>query len=119
MVHNFNLKKGDLIGVNLTGRKNNFIIDDFIPTEEKIVKLNFDNTKPKPDIMFNIEDWNVDGSSTGQSITKNSDDVSPILLDDVVTIDIKAKLCSIFCRYYPTRYDIHQGILLIRGSKVI
>ena len=35
--------------------------------------INFDNTKPKPDIMFNIEDWNVDGSSTGQSITKNSD----------------------------------------------
>ena len=46
MVHNFNLKKGDLIGVNLTGRKNNFIIDDFIPTEESIVKLEFNNTQP-------------------------------------------------------------------------
>jgi len=46
MVYNFNLKKDDLIGVSLSGRKNNFIIDDFVTTEEKIIELNYDKSHP-------------------------------------------------------------------------
>ena len=34
---------------------------------------NNNSDKTESDIIFNIDDWNVDGSSTGQSITKNSD----------------------------------------------
>lgn len=46
MVLNFNLKEGDVIGVNLQGRQNNYVIDEVIDTEEEIVKLNYDSTKP-------------------------------------------------------------------------
>jgi hypothetical protein len=46
VVINFGLKSGDLIGVNLQGRQNNYKIDDYIDTKEEIVKLNYDRTKP-------------------------------------------------------------------------
>ena len=46
MVADFDLKPGDLIGVNLRGRQNNYKIDDYINTEEEIVKLNYDRNKP-------------------------------------------------------------------------
>jgi hypothetical protein len=46
MVLDFNLQEGDLIGVNLQGRQNNYKIDDFIDTKEEIVKLNYDPQKP-------------------------------------------------------------------------
>jgi len=46
MINDFNLKEGDLIGVNLQGRQNNYKIDDFIDTKEEIVKLNYDPQRP-------------------------------------------------------------------------
>lgn len=46
MVADFDLKDGDLIGVNLRGRQDNYKIDDFIDTEESIAKLNYDRTSP-------------------------------------------------------------------------
>lgn len=46
MVVNFDLKKGDLIGVNLRGYQDNYKIDDYIETKEEIVKLNYDASKP-------------------------------------------------------------------------
>ncbi len=46
MVVDFNLQSGDLIGVNLRGRQDNYKIDDVIETEEQIVKLNYDSLKP-------------------------------------------------------------------------
>jgi hypothetical protein len=46
MVINFDLKDGDLIGVNLRGYQNNYKIDDHINTKEEIVKLNYNKTKP-------------------------------------------------------------------------
>lgn len=46
MIIDFNLSNGDLIGVNLQGRQNNYKIDDYIDTKEEIVKLNYDPTKP-------------------------------------------------------------------------
>jgi len=46
MVIDFNFKKGDLIGVNLRGYQDNYKIDDFISTEEEIVKLNYNPTQP-------------------------------------------------------------------------
>lgn len=46
MIINFELSSGDLIGVNLQGRQNNYKIDDFIDTKEEIVKLNYDPKRP-------------------------------------------------------------------------
>jgi hypothetical protein len=46
MVADFDLKLGDLIGVNLQGRQNNYKIDDYINTKEEIVKLNYDRNRP-------------------------------------------------------------------------
>ena len=46
LVVKFQPKPGDLIGVDLRGRQNNYKIDDFIDTEEKISKLNYDDTSP-------------------------------------------------------------------------
>lgn len=46
LVMQFQPKSGDLIGVDLRGRQNNYKIDDFIDTEEKIVKLNYDHSSP-------------------------------------------------------------------------
>jgi hypothetical protein len=46
MVINFGLKAGDLIGVNLRGRQDNYKIDDYIDTEEEIVKLNYNSNQP-------------------------------------------------------------------------
>ena len=46
MILDFNLEEGDLIGVNLQGRQNNYKIDDFIDTKEEIVKLNYNPQKP-------------------------------------------------------------------------
>lgn len=46
LVLNHKLKAGDLVGVNLRGRQDNYKIDDFIETEEKIVKLNYDRDSP-------------------------------------------------------------------------
>jgi hypothetical protein len=46
MIVNFNIQKGDLIGVNLQGSQNNYKIDDFINTEEEIIKLNYDPQRP-------------------------------------------------------------------------
>lgn len=46
MVVNFDLKKGDLIGVNLRGYQDNYKIDEHIDTKEEIVKLNYDSSKP-------------------------------------------------------------------------
>lgn len=46
MIINFGLFSGDLIGVNLQGRQNNYKIDDFIDTKEEIVKLNYDPKRP-------------------------------------------------------------------------
>ena len=46
MVIDFDIQPNDIIGVNLRGRQNNYKIDDFIATEEKIVKLNYDINKP-------------------------------------------------------------------------
>lgn len=46
MVRNFEIKEGDLIGVHLQGKHNNYKIDDFIDTDEKIIKLNYDPQKP-------------------------------------------------------------------------
>lgn len=46
MIFNFDLKDGDLIGVNLRGYQNNYKIDDHINTKEEIVKLNYNKTKP-------------------------------------------------------------------------
>ena len=40
------LQPGDLVGVNLRGYQNNYKIDDYIDTQEEIVKLNYDNTNP-------------------------------------------------------------------------
>lgn len=46
MIIDFNLLDGDLIGVNLQGRQNNYKIDDYIDTKEEIVKLNYDPKRP-------------------------------------------------------------------------
>lgn len=46
MVLDFDLKVGDLIGVNLRGYQDNYKIDDFIDTDEEIVRLNYDPKKP-------------------------------------------------------------------------
>jgi predicted O-methyltransferase YrrM len=46
MVGNFPFESGDLIGVNLRGRQNNYRIDDVIDTAEEIVRLPYDDTKP-------------------------------------------------------------------------
>ena len=46
MVHDFGLKPGDLIGVNLRGHQDNYKIDEHINTKEEIVKLNYDDKKP-------------------------------------------------------------------------
>jgi len=46
LVEKFQPKSGDLIGVDLRGRQNNYKIDDFIDTEEKIVKLNYNIATP-------------------------------------------------------------------------
>lgn len=46
MIADFNIQEGDLIGVNLQGKENNFKIDDYIETKEQIVKLNYDYNKP-------------------------------------------------------------------------
>jgi hypothetical protein len=46
MVYNHNLKTGDLVGVNLRGYHDNYKIDDYIETDEKIVYLNYDRTRP-------------------------------------------------------------------------
>ena len=46
MVSDFPFEAGDLIGVNLRGRQNNYRIDDYIDTAEEIVRLNYDDTKP-------------------------------------------------------------------------
>jgi hypothetical protein len=46
MVSDFNLQPGDLIGVNLRGRQDNYKIDDYIDTSEEIVKLNYNNKQP-------------------------------------------------------------------------
>lgn len=46
MVSDFSFEAGDLIGVNLRGRQNNYRIDDVIDTAEEIVRLNYDDTKP-------------------------------------------------------------------------
>lgn len=46
MIMNFNIQEGDLIGVNLQGRQNNYKIDNFIDTKEEIVKLNYDPQRP-------------------------------------------------------------------------
>lgn len=46
MIINFGLSDGDLIGVNLQGRQNNYKIDDHIDTKEEIIKLNYDPKRP-------------------------------------------------------------------------
>ena len=46
MIIDFDIQEGDLIGVHLQGRQNNYRIDDFIDTKEEIVKLNYDPKKP-------------------------------------------------------------------------
>lgn len=46
MVLNFGLKQGDVVGVNLQGRQDNYKIDDVINTREEIVKLNYDENTP-------------------------------------------------------------------------
>lgn len=46
MVVDFNISSGDLVGVNLQGRQNNYKIDDYIDTKEEIVKLNYYPEKP-------------------------------------------------------------------------
>lgn len=46
MVIDFDLKLGDLIGVNLRGYQDNYKIDDFINTKEEIVKLNYKDQEP-------------------------------------------------------------------------
>jgi hypothetical protein len=45
-VDNFNLKPGEMIGVNLRGYKDNYKIDDYIDTKEEIVDLNYDRKFP-------------------------------------------------------------------------
>lgn len=46
LVNSHGLIDGDLIGVNLRGYYNNYKIDDYINTEEKIVKIPYDKTQP-------------------------------------------------------------------------
>lgn len=46
MVEAFNLKIGDIIGVNLRGYQNNYRIDEIIDTDEKIVLLNYNRKQP-------------------------------------------------------------------------
>ena len=46
LVLNHNLQPGDLIGVNLRGRQNNYKIDDIIDTKEEIVKFNYNKNLP-------------------------------------------------------------------------
>jgi hypothetical protein len=46
MVLDHNLKQGELIGVNLQGRHNNYKIDDHINTKEKIVSIDYNRSKP-------------------------------------------------------------------------
>lgn len=46
MIVDFNISSGDLIGVNLQGRQNNYKIDDYIDTKEEIVKLNYHPERP-------------------------------------------------------------------------
>lgn len=46
MVLKQNLQEGDLVGVNLRGYQDNYKIDDYIDTEEKIVKLDYKDQEP-------------------------------------------------------------------------
>ncbi len=46
MVESFGLKPGDLVGVNLRGRQDNYRIDDVIDTQEEIVELNYNPLEP-------------------------------------------------------------------------
>lgn len=46
MVESFGLKSGDLVGVNLRGRQDNYRIDDVIDTREEIVELNYNPLEP-------------------------------------------------------------------------
>jgi hypothetical protein len=46
MVISFGLRPGDLVGVNLRGRQDNYRIDDVIDTQEEIVELNYDPLSP-------------------------------------------------------------------------
>jgi len=46
MVKNFNLKAGEMIGVDLKGYKDNFKIDDVIDTKEEIVDFNYNKNYP-------------------------------------------------------------------------
>jgi len=46
MVDDFNLKPGEMIGVNLRGYKDNYKIDDYINTKEEIVELNYNRNFP-------------------------------------------------------------------------
>lgn len=46
MVSNFKFEIGDIIGVSLQGRVNNYRIDDYIATEEKIIKLDYNRDEP-------------------------------------------------------------------------
>lgn len=46
MVINFKPKFGDVIGVNLRGRQDNYKIDDVIDTKEEIVDIKYDPTTP-------------------------------------------------------------------------
>jgi hypothetical protein len=46
LVLNHDPQPGDLIGVNLRGRQNNYKIDDIIDTEEEIVELNYNKNSP-------------------------------------------------------------------------
>jgi hypothetical protein len=43
---NHNPQPGDLIGVNLRGRQNNYKIDEIIDTQEEIVKLKYNKSVP-------------------------------------------------------------------------
>lgn len=46
MVSEFELKPGDLIGVNLRGHQDNYKIDDYIDTKEEIIALNYNPKNP-------------------------------------------------------------------------
>lgn len=45
MVAKFDLPAKSIIGVNLRGYQNNYVIDDFIDTKEEIVRLNYEPTE--------------------------------------------------------------------------
>jgi hypothetical protein len=46
MVLDFGFQPGDIAGVNLQGRQNNYQIDQHIDTTERIVRLNYDHSQP-------------------------------------------------------------------------